>query len=303
MSPHATLSRRAFLGASAAATGALAIGPAVAAERKKKLVMLAGKPSHGPMEHEFNAGVLLLAGCLGKVPGLEVVHHKGGWPDSEKAFEGADGIFLYADGGVGHPFIQENHLAIIGDFMKRGVGLMCAHFAVEVPRDKAGKEFQDWIGGYYEDRWSCNPMWVPDYKEFPDHAITRGVKPFTIRDEWYFNMRFRPNMKGITPILLAKPSDAVRDGPYVYPKGPYKHIQDARGRAETMMWAVERADGGRGVGFTGGHFHKNWLDDNFRKVVLNAAVWICKADVPRDGISSRVTEDEIKDNLDPKGKK
>jgi hypothetical protein len=187
--------------------------------------------------------------------------------------------------------------------MKRGVGLMCAHYAVEVPKDKGGKEFQEWIGGYYEDKFSCNPMWEPDYKEFPEHAISRGVKPFSIRDEWYFNMRFRPDMKGVTSILSAKPSDAVRDGPYVYPKGPYRHIQEAKGQTETMMWAVERPDGGRGAGFTGGHYHKNWLDDNFRKVVLNAAVWICKADVPKDGVASKVTEDEIKENLDPKAKR
>jgi type 1 glutamine amidotransferase len=303
MSLHSPITRRAFLGASAAAVGALAAAPAPAAEPKKKLVMLAGKPSHGPMEHEFNAGVLLLAKCLAGVPGLEVVHYKGGWPDSEKAFEGASGIFCYADGGAGHPFLQQNHLSIIGDWMKRGVGLICAHYGVEVPKDKAGKEFQEWIGGYYEHEWSCNPMWVPEFKEFPDHAVTRGVKPFAIRDEWYFNMRFRPEMKGVTPILSAKPSDATRDGPYVYPKGPYKHIQEAKGRAETMMWATERPDGGRGVGFTGGHYHKNWLDDNFRKVVLNAAVWVCKADVPKDGVASKVTEDEIKENLDPKGKR
>ena len=167
MSPPTAMTRRAFLGASAAAVGALAVAPAAAAESKKKLVMLAGKPSHGPMEHEFNAGVLLLAKCLSRVPGLEIVHHKGGWPDSEKAFEGADGIFLFADGGAGHPFLQGNHLSIVGDFMKRGVGLVCAHYAVEVPKDKAGKEFQDWIGGYYEHEFSCNPMWVATTRSSP----------------------------------------------------------------------------------------------------------------------------------------
>jgi len=127
------------------------------------------------------------------------------------------------------------------------------------------------------------------------------VQPFSLRDEWYFNMRFRPEMKGVKSILSARPSDAVRDGPYVYPRGPYPHIQKEKGRAETMMWAAERPDGGRGVGFTGGHFHQNWRDDNFRKVVLNAAVWICKAEVPKDGVASAVTESEIKENLDPKG--
>jgi hypothetical protein len=295
--PEHKLSRRTFLGAAAAAVGVAAH----AAESPRKLVMLAGRPSHGPLEHEFNAGVLLLKKCLHSVPGLEVAHYKNGWPDTERAFEGASGIFLYADGGGGHPFIQGDHLRVIGDFVGRGVGLMCAHFAVEVPRDKGGKAFQNWIGGYYEHLWSCNPMWTPDFKEFPDHEICRGVKPFAIRDEWYFNMRFRPGMEGVTAILSAKPSDAVRDGPYVYPRGPYKHIQEAKGRAETMMWAVDRPDTGRGVGFTGAHFHKNWADDNFRKVVLNALLWICKMPVPRDGAASSVSDAELAQNLDPKG--
>jgi type 1 glutamine amidotransferase len=300
MFPTRCLSRRRFLAASAAAVGALAVPAARAAAPNRKLVMLAGKPSHGPLEHEFNAGVALLKKCLAPVSGLEVVSYKNGWPDNTRAFEGASGILLYADGGGGHPFIQKDHLRVIGDLMKKGVGLMCVHFAVEVPRDKAGKQFQEWIGGYYEHLWSCNPMWTPKFADLPEHEITRGVKPFAIRDEWYFNMRFRPGMKGVKSILSAKPSDAVRDGPYVYPKGPYKHIQGAKGRAETVMWAVERSDGGRGVGFTGGHFHKNWKDDNFRKVVLNAALWVSKVPVPKDGVASSVTEAMLKENLDPK---
>jgi hypothetical protein len=301
MHPDRCFSRRRFLGASATAVGAMSAQSLFAASSTKKLVMLAGKPSHGPMEHEFNAGVLLLQKCLTGFPGLEVAHYQNGWPDSEKAFEGADGIFLYADGGAGHPFLQQNHLPIIADLMRRGVGLLCAHYAVEVPKDKGGRQFQEWLGGYYEHLWSCNPMWTPEFRELPAHAITRGVAPFGIRDEWYFNMRFRPQMKGIQPILTARPSDATRDGPYVYPRGPYKHIQEAKGRAEVMMWAVERPDGGRGVSFTGGHFHQNWKDDNFRKVVLNAAVWICKAEVPKEGVASAVTDPEIRVNLDPKG--
>jgi len=186
--------------------------------------------------------------------------------------------------------------------MRQGVGLMCAHYAVEVPKDRGGKEFLDWIGGYYETNWSCNPVWTADFKELPEHPITRGVKPFSIRDEWYFNMRFRPEMMGVTPILSAKPSDAVRKGRYSGPAGPYQHIIDASGRTEVMMWATERLDGGRGVGFTGGHFHENWLNDDFRKVVLNALLWITKIDVPRDGVRSTVTAEEIKENLDRKGR-
>jgi hypothetical protein len=300
LNPH---SRRQFL--ASCAVGSLAVHRLTAEDKpkKKKLILLAGRPSHGPGDHEFNAGCMLLQKCLENVPNLEVVLYKGGWPDKDKALEGADGILCYADGSGGHPLIQGDRLRVIGDLMSRGVGLMCAHFGVEVPKDKGGKEFQSWIGGYYEHAFSVNPMWSPEFKEFPKHPIANGVKPFTIRDEWYFNMRFRPDMKGITPILSAKPSDEVRKGPYVYPRGPYKHIEEAKGRSETMMWAVERGDGGRGVGFTGGHIHKNWKDDNFRKVALNALLWICKMEVPAEGVVSSVSDEDIKANLDPKGKK
>jgi hypothetical protein len=300
---HVSVSRREFLTTSSAALVAAASPAAAEPVRRKKLVLIAGTPSHGPGDHEFNAGVQLLARCLAGQPGLETAVVLNGYPKDESVLDGASGILCYADGGAGHPLIREQRLKTIGALMAKGVGLMCAHYAVEVPKDLGGPELKDWIGGYYEHQFSCNPFWTPEFTGFPDHPITRGVRPFRIRDEWYIHMRFRDDPKAVTPILSAKPSDAVRDGPYVYPKGPYPHIQAAKGQPEHVMWAVERADGGRGVGFTGGHVHRNWLDPNFRKVVLNALLWICQLDVPKGGVESSVTEEEIAQNLDPKGKK
>lgn len=300
------LSRREFLATGAVMTRGLAAPGSpdqVTDSKPKKLVMIAGTPSHGPGEHEFNAGCLLLAKCLQDVKAVEVTVFRNGYPKDDSALDTADGILCYADGGAGHPLIREKRLERIGKLMARGVGLMCAHYGVEVLKDLGGPEFQRWIGGYYEHMFSCNPMWRPEFTEFPKHPICNGVKPFTVRDEWYFNMRFRDGMKGVTPILSAKPPDAVRNGPYVYPKGPYPHIQQAKGRSETMMWAADRPDGGRGVGFTGGHFHSNWQNDNYRKVVLNALLWVCKAEVPAGGVSSQVALRDMRANLDPKGGK
>ena len=106
----------------------------------------------------------------------------------------------------------------------------------------------------------------------------------------------------VTPILVAKPDDATRDSSHTSPAGPYKHIQEAKGRPEVLSWAVERPDGGRGFGFTGGHSHVNWGDPNFRKLALNAIVWTAGLDVPSDGVASNVTADDLKTNLDPKKK-
>jgi len=280
---------------------------------RQKLVLMAGKPSHPPRMHEFNAGVQLLAKSLAQgAPQLRVEYILNGWPQDESVFDGADAVVFYMDGGAHHEAVQDGgkRLAKIDEWTKRGVGIGCMHYGVEVVADQAGEQFKRWIGGHYENMYSCNPEWEPNFTSFPVHPITRGVQPFQIKDEWYFNMRFPDGFTAdgaaekdgtkFVPILVAKPSDEVRDGPYVAPKGPYPHIQQAKGRAEAMMWAVERPDGGRGFGFTGGHFHDNWANDNFRKVVLNALVWVAKGEVPPNGIQSHVTTDDINANLDPK---
>lgn len=286
---------------------------AAAAEgEKKKLVIVAGKPSHPPRMHEFNAGVQLLYQCLENAPGIETHYVLNGWPQDESIFKNAAAVVFYMDGGGKHELVQENglRLKLVDQWAQKGVGIGCMHYGVEILPDQAGAEFQRWIGGHYEHLYSCNPIWEPEFGWLPEHPITRGVRPFQIQDEWYFNMRFVADLPGnqpasvagmkFTPILVASPSDAVRNGPYVYPKGPYEHIQANAARSEAMMWAVERPDGGRGFGFTGGHFHDNWANEDFRKVVLNAMVWLTKADVPPDGVASKLEPGQIDQNLDPK---
>lgn len=280
---------------------------------KQKLVLVAGKPSHPPRMHEFNAGVQLLTKCLAQgAPDLKVEYVLNGWPADESVFDGADAVVFYMDGGPKHEVVQDGgkRLAKIDEWVKKGVGIGCMHYGVEVVADQAGDQFKRWIGGHYENMFSCNPMWEPNFTTFPTHVITRGVKPFQIKDEWYFNMRFTDSFNAdgpgekdgmkFTPILVAKPSDDVRKGPYVYPKGPYDHIVAASGRNEAMMWAVERPDGGRGFGFTGAHYHDNWGNENFRKTVLNALVWVAKGEVPTNGVESHITPDDLNANLDPK---
>src|SRR5689334_3995849 len=84
----------------------LALSLTGAAPEPKKLVLIAGKVSHGPGDHEFRAGSLLLKKCLEKVPGLQVEVVPNGWPQDVSVFDGAAAIVCYADGGGGHPFIQ-----------------------------------------------------------------------------------------------------------------------------------------------------------------------------------------------------
>ena len=93
-----------------------------------------------------------------------------------------------------------------------------------------------------------------------------------------------------TEILKGIPSNKTRES-RKYKGKPFPHIMERAGKEETLLWCVERKDGGRGFGFTGGHNHENWQNDEFRKLILNAIVWLAKVNVPEGGVPSTTPTD------------
>lgn len=267
---------------------------------KKRVVFVAGRASHGYGAHEHYAGSMILAESLQRaMPGFDVQVIRDGWPADATALDGADCVVMYADGGGGHP--ANPHLAEIDKLAEKGVGVVCIHYAVEVPKGDSGDHFLKWIGGYFEMNWSVNPHWTANFKKLPDHPITRGVQPFAINDEWYYHMRFRDKMEGVTPILTDLPPESTLSRP----DGAHSGNPDVRAAVlqrkepQHVAWASQRANGQRGFGFTGGHDHWNWGEPNFRKVVLNAIVWCAHGDVPEQGVSDRpVSLEDLERNQD-----
>jgi hypothetical protein len=113
-------------------------------------------------------------------------------------------------------------------------------------------------------------------------------------------MRFREGMKGVTPLLSAVAPESTLQRP----DGPHSgnpHVRKAVAQKEPqhLAWCVQREDGGRGLGFTGGHFHRNWANDNLRQFILNAIVWTAKVEVPPEGVSTPTpTPEELNAYLD-----
>src|SRR4051794_14186676 len=290
-----------------------ALTSAAAEGGKKKIVFIAGTPSHEWGGHEHRAGCELLAKCLNESMGdkveAKVYSMTDGWPKAE-AFEGADAVIIYCDGGNGHPFIK--HAEQIDNLAKKGVGIGMIHYAVEPGDGKAqpdGRaEFLRWIGGYFETFISVNPHWTANVTSIPDHPVGRGVKPFTTNDEWYYHMRFRPQMTGVTPIVGAIPPDSTRKAKDDAHNGnPEVRGGIGKNLTEYMVWAAENPDpaynGQRGFGCSGGHVHWNWAQDDFRKAILNSIVWIAKVEVPANGVESkRPTVADLLANMDKKNR-
>ncbi|MEX0712209.1 MAG: ThuA domain-containing protein, partial [Pirellulales bacterium] len=254
----------------------------------KTIVLIAGTKSHGPGHHEYEKGARLLAACLEAAPDLPEIRtevYLDGWPDDEAVLGRADTIFLFSDGSdrdvQAHPLLRGERLKTLEKLMARGVGLVAIHYTVFVPSRRGGPEFLEWIGGYFDYENGSGPnKWFSKIgvhrtqaEANASHPIARGLGKFELEEEYYYNIRFRPQDERLTPILTT---------PIPGEEQP-----------QVVAWAVERDGGGRGFGFTGGHFHSNWGVDEFRKLVLNALVWTAKIEVPPGGVESRVSKADL----------
>lgn len=273
----------------------------------RHVLFIAGAPSHGFGNHEHLGGSTLLAQTIEDADIGITTMVVSGWPEDESLFDNADAVVIYSNGGSGHPIMD--HLDSFQRVMDRGVGFVTLHYAVEVPPGEAGDKFLEWQGAYFETDWSVNPFWTASFDEHQDHPINNGVEPFSIRDEWYYHMRFRDGMENVSPILTDLPPDeslSRDDGPHS--NNPYVRTSVLENEEEQhVAWAFERPDGGRAFGFTGGHYHWNWGHDQFRRVVANAIVWSTGADVPENGVQfepvdvlqlSELTDDPVPDDWD-----
>jgi type 1 glutamine amidotransferase len=270
---------------------------ASAATAPRKIVLIAGKKSHGPGAHEYVKSVKLLKVMLDRsnaARGIRTEIHFNGWPEDPTTLDTADTIMTVSDGQDGDkyspvPFLTPERMAILEKQMQRGCGFVTFHFSTFTP-DRYGEQILEWGGGYFD--WqddAGNRNWYSAIKTLdtrvdvaaPQHPITRGVTSFDFKEEFYYNIRFRPDDPRLTPILRV----------------PALHAEVL---PSTVAWAVQRAKG-RGFGTTTGHFFDNWKNPNYRKLILNAILWTANAEVPAGGVEAPFVEDsEVDRALVPK---
>ncbi len=263
-------------------TALLSLLPLAQEPAGRKVVLIAGPlDSHPYATHEYEKNVVLLRHALETSPGLKglrVEVHFNGWPADPATLDDAATIFLTSGGSdqrlEDHPLYVGDRLAQLEKQMKRGCGIVFFHWSTFHPRAHHDRVLE-WAGGTFDYESGPGPRrWLSkiETREWttalgaPDHPVARGVRPFKVREEFYFNLRFRQDDPRLKPVLLC------REGGEALPNA--------------VGWAVERKDGGRGFGFTGGHFFSNWWIPEFRKLVLNAIAWTAGAEVPPGGIDS-----------------
>ncbi len=269
-----------------------------AADTARTVLFIAGPPSHGPGLHEFPRGCTLLADALAS-SGLPVKAEVSlGWPADERRVREADVVVLYSDGLADH--VAKGQGPALRRRFDAGKALVVLHFALEAPEDDAELRavLLDAVGGRFEAGWSVNPTWTVRTPAWPRHPVTRGMAAFEVEDEWYYHLRFRAGGAGLQPILSVLPpanslgDDGPRSG------NPTVRAALAQGEPQVLAWTAQTPHGARGFGFTGGHFHRNWYQPAFRRLVTNGIAWAAGLEVPETGVTSTASAAPVYPTID-----
>ena len=257
----------------------------------KEIIFLAGPKDHGiPGRHEHEKDLRILAHGLETSPNLKGVATKvfvGKAPRDLTEFQNAAVIVIESSSDRSaketHPLFppepaNPNHtydpetITYLKDLdaliKKNQIGVVVFHYANWVEHWTARGYYLNWLGGLWVQMASKNP--VDDWTMTPkakDHPIFRGVQPWTYRDEVFCRFFLPDNDPRRTDLLLGTPAKS--------PVGP-----------QTVSWAYEREDGGRGFVMGGVDFHVNMQHEDHRRFLLNGIVWAAGLEVPAEGVQS-----------------
>ena len=250
--------------------------PDALADPPKRILLLGQKPdTHPPESHEYMAGVRLVARMLEQFPSLrvQVVQADSPWREGPELLSQADGVFLYLTEGARWLMADPARQQAFEKLAARGGGLVALHWAmgskIAEPTPAFVKLFGACHGG--PDR-KVLVTEVPVTVVDKAHPITQGLSEFQLPDEWYFQLKQLTPPQRVTPLLRAK----------------------LDGKDEMVAWGYERPDGGRSAGFTGLHYHANWKNENYRRLVVQEILWSVKEPVPNGGAKVDLPADAFK---------
>jgi type 1 glutamine amidotransferase len=223
-------------------------------------ILLVSGPAGTNSKHQAAQALSAVGGAL-RARSAAVVAAE--WPGS---FAGFRSVVLFCEGGRLHPLSDEGRLQALSAHVAAGGGLVVLHSAM-VLEGGAGQRLRSWLGGGFTPERSTLPevAWPAAVPRLPAHPVTRGLRPFTVEDEWFLGLEPDPAASGrLTRVLTATPSEAATRGPL---------------RPELLAWTYERPAGGRSFAFAGGHYRSAWQQPDIVRLLANAALWTAGLDV------------------------
>lgn len=242
---------------------------------KRILLIGQGPDSHPWGTHEYLAGMRILAECLQPVARVQtiVVRADGPWKDGPELIDGADAVVLFVSEGARWIHDDPRRLAALKKLAARGGGFACWHWGMGCRDAKYIPAYLKLFGGCHggPDRKYKVLKGVQARIVGGKHPVVRGLKDFTVDEEFYYTLKFAKPAKSVTPLIRVK----------------------IDGADQSVCWAWERPGGGRSFGFSGGHFHQNWSREDYRRLMTQAVLWTVDVPVPDADLPLKVSPKDL----------
>jgi len=241
---------------------------------KRVVLLYQGPDGHAWSTHEYQDGVRILAGCLQGSAGLQTVAARADepWEQGPELLEGADGVLVYLAEGAKWIARTPERRAAFERLAQRKGGLVVLHWGMGT-RDAANIEFfVSLFGGCHggpDRKYKVLETRVNPRSE--THPVLRGISPFVVEDEFYYRLKLVKPAQSVVPLLEV----------------------EIDGEPQTVAWAWTRPDGGRSCGFSGGHFHRNWEQPEYRRLMAQAIVWSVGGEIPQGGLPVDIPRKEL----------
>ena len=250
-----------------------------------KVLIIAGPCQHPPGTHEAAAGARLMKHLVENAQGVQPLRAEvlGEWPKDKRGLQDARSVVFIGD--IFPPERMDDPAKVkaeLSTLMDGGCGLVCIHYATGLRAEHVAEDGDHpllrWLGGYFatgcpHHRSVARVLTATIVPEKGDHPVLRGWREFTFDDEPYWNNYFGKDgpAKNVTPLATSM----------LPPEKPNKEI---------VAWAVERTDGGRGMGIVLPHYFRSWRVEDLRTLVLNGIFWSAKIEVPLHGVKSSLPD-------------
>jgi type 1 glutamine amidotransferase len=239
------------------------------ADKKTRIVLIGKDRDHAFMTHEYMADCALLARCLEQTGNVQCVVSNG-WPKDPEVLKDVNALVLYTANG-GNVLLGGPHRRQAEELLRSGVGLTAIHWSTGAGEGEIGEQYLKTLGGWFNTKFSKLAVKTTRLRQADaGHPICRGWQEYDLRDEYYLQLRFAPEIKPVMSVEID-------------------------GKEHTVGWVYERPEskGGRSFGFVCGHFHANFGEKPFRQAIVNGILWTAHRDVPAAGAPCEIVPKDL----------
>lgn len=221
-----------------------------------RVFLRCGPKTHGPGDHDHPAfardwqPLLTQAGMKVSVGDADA---KGvqTFPSDEELAR-TDVLVIHRQGGGD---FKPDERARVEKFAARGGSFVVIHAGAVAGNDASADFYKDLVGGSWRQKvtkWREGPMQLSFVDK--EHAISKGVADFGMKDEIYYDMDLRAD---IHPLATAPTPKKVGDG----------------FEAQTQIWTYEKPGAQRAFVFIPGHTYVNFSRPDVKLLLFRGIAW------------------------------